>query len=187
MFPIHLIHRLPDRSIHKHCQNYRVSINFCQFWGLHCSLCLPPQKYSSLSHIQSTIAVFLESHSNTKANWFVFCFRKSISNYNAVRKTNDLGHITLDLEADILLYSFKNSMEHEFLCTNTVERHSLIRGNWFSFVNIPEVCKSVWEYESKGRLPCLRNRCEDCWYFSIVSVLIKRSKNYSNLKHQGNR
>ncbi len=33
-----------------------------------------------------------------------FVFRKSISNYNSDRKANNFGHITLDLEADILLF-----------------------------------------------------------------------------------
>ncbi len=36
-----------------------------------------------------------------------FVFRKSISNYNSDRKANDLGHITLDLKADILLLLLK--------------------------------------------------------------------------------
>ncbi len=31
----------------------------------------------------------------------MFVFGKSISKYNSKRKANDLGHITLDLKADI--------------------------------------------------------------------------------------
>lgn len=62
---------------------------------------------ASISTVKTIVYVFsyyqiIVLQSIVLISRFVLSYRKSISNYNSDRKPNDLGHITLDLKADIL-------------------------------------------------------------------------------------